>query len=120
MSCMCTFAAFCFVFLLPPVNSCEKFVMRALVKHLLPLQNSRQTIQEWARMGLPNKKIAAAAKAVRARSFPSGWTGVSSKSGSPRVPGFVSFLIRNALDKSDSAVFNVFTASLPFVDTVLV
>lgn len=35
------------------------------------------------------------------------------------VPPFVSPLIRNALNKSGSAAFNVFVASLPFVDTVL-
>lgn len=35
------------------------------------------------------------------------------------VPPFVSPLIRNVLNKSGSAAFNVFVASLPFVDTVL-
>lgn len=36
-----------------------------------------------------------------------------------QAPPFVSPLIRNALNKWDSAVFNVFVASLPFVDTAL-
>lgn len=35
------------------------------------------------------------------------------------VPPFVCPLIRNALNKSGSTAFNVFIASLPFVDTVL-
>lgn len=35
------------------------------------------------------------------------------------VPPFVSPPIRNALNKLDSAVFNVLVASLPFVDTAL-
>lgn len=37
----------------------------------------------------------------------------------PHVLVFVSFLIRDALNKSDSVMFDVFAASLPFVDTAL-
>jgi len=71
-------------------------------------------------MELANKKMTAAAKAVRAvsRPFPNGQEPVPDL-GLLRVPVFVSFLIRKALNKSDSAVLNVFAASLPFADAAL-
>lgn len=79
------------------------------------MQNSKQTIHEWTWIELANKKI----RQFKPDLCQMGEQEPPLNLGLLHGPPFVSPLIRNALNKSDSAVFNALVASLPFVDTAL-